>query len=275
MRNYKSENPEIIFSKVFSKKCEACNRKDNLFISLVNGKVACNSHGNSSQLYLRKDTFFIYCFSCNSMIPVEKSLIKTEFEAFKKKIPNIRVLGCTGLVNLGNTCYMNSIIQVLSNLRCIKKYFFQYITQKKTSNILNEFKLLLSALWQGEKCFSPKNFIQSIDLEFSNRLNRTRHQDTLEFFHLFHNIIDQQLNNQLGNSTFFKDIFTWKIENAIECIKCKNKSISYEELLELPLCIPAKDEIFGLRNEAEDFFTKKDKDDIVHVTSTSWKKIRL
>ena len=263
----------MTFNKLMNKSCGVCKKKELLFISLQDGNVLCKEHINQAHLQLKKETFMINCFECNTGIPIEKSLLRAEFENFKKKAPNIRILGCTGLLNLGNTCYINSIIQVLSNLKSIKNYFLYYVSTKETYEILKEFNLLLLALWQGEKFFAPKNFIMNADAEF-HQLNRNRHQDTLEFFHFLHNIIDKQMMQQLENNTFFTDIFTWKVEISIECMKCKKKSNSYEEFLELPLCIPTKYEINDLRIKSDRYLCQKDKDDMVFVTNTVWKKMK-
>ena len=34
-------------------------------------------------------------------------------------------LGAVGLVNLGNTCYMNSVLQCLSNTQLLRTYFLK------------------------------------------------------------------------------------------------------------------------------------------------------
>lgn len=265
----------MILIKLKTKRCEECNKKGDLYISLKDWQVKCANHCSRDHLQLRKNVLQIICKQCNNaIVAIENTNIKILITKLTSPKKSLRILGCTGLINLGNTCYINSMMQILSHTLCIKRYFLKYALNANPQGLLKEFCLLLDSLWRGEKIFNPLRFIERIDKEISLDINRNRHQDTLEFFHFFHTAIDNSLKSQFG-SCFISDCFIWKICSTFQCMKCQSQSIMQEEFFELPLSIPQKQEIKGFKLESQKLLNDRDKNDLQLAKNTIWKKIRL
>ncbi|OMJ78746.1 hypothetical protein SteCoe_21390 [Stentor coeruleus] len=266
---------ETIITKFKARFCEKCGKKEDLYINFMTYETMCELHFARDQLQLKKDQLQVICKQfCNSIVALENTKIKDLIPMLEINKKNIRILGCTGLLNLGNTCYINTIIQALSSILCIKTYFLKYVIRSKAQGILMQFCELLDAMWRGERYYDPSRFLTFINGEIFTDMNRFRHQDTLEFFHFFHTTIDNNLKVQLG-SNFFSDCFLWKTNISLQCIQCQTSSIVQEEFFELPLCIPQKEESKFFKDKSYNLMSDKDKFELEGMTNSIWKKAKL
>lgn len=111
--------------------------------------------------------------------------------------------GISGLKNLGNTCFMSSILQCCSSALILTRYFLSGIYRKHvnrrnkmgTGGILTDaYYQLLRSIWSGEASFySPVHFKQAI-CRFANRFDSNEQQDSQEFMAFFLDGLHEDLN---------------------------------------------------------------------------------
>ena len=183
--------------------------------------------------------------------------------------------GLTGLKNLGNTCYMNSILQCLSNFTIPSQYFMDQTYERDLNRrssytkgeVAIEYAQLIRALWSGQyKSIAPSDFKRVIG-RYNEDFRAYDQQDAHELLsHLIEWLHDdlneirgkketlpEQKNEGLSDyqaassaweiekrvdKSFIRETFYGQWRSILRCPECKWCSIKYEVFFELVLQLP-------------------------------------
>ncbi|KAI8377049.1 hypothetical protein EDC96DRAFT_571317 [Choanephora cucurbitarum] len=112
-------------------------------------------------------------------------------------------IGCTGLKNLGNTCYMNSIVQCLSGTIPLARYlmsgmFKQHINRHNKIGsggvLVENFAEVVRVMWsENYRFISPMTFRESL-IRFAPRFSGKDQHDSQEFLMVLLDGLHEDLN---------------------------------------------------------------------------------
>lgn len=184
----------------------------------------------------------------------------------------------TALKNLGNTCYMNSVIQALF----ATDEFLCYMLDTKCDKTLHTSlsKLFREMIECGEKddsdSISPESFRETF-VKIRPQFNNNNQQDSQEFLSLLLDGIHQEVNEaknskrpkdlpqpksakdswnqyiQYIDDSFLVKLFVGHMSSTIECTECHHKSKCWDTFWDMSLSFPEKSDNFDVINLFEKY----------------------
>ncbi|XP_051522161.1 ubiquitin carboxyl-terminal hydrolase 2-like isoform X1 [Myxocyprinus asiaticus] len=186
------------------------------------------------------------------------------------------VQGLVGLRNLGNTCFMNSILQCLSNTQSLRDYCLHNSHRRDLNNnsrtntaLMEEFAKLIQNMWtsSSSEAVSPSEFKTQIQ-RYAPRFVGYNQQDAQEFLRFLldglHNEVNRVTIRPRGNMEDFDhlrdeekgkkmwakyleredskivDLFVGQLKSSLTCSECGYCSTVFDPFWDLSLPIAKK-----------------------------------
>jgi ubiquitin carboxyl-terminal hydrolase 8 len=190
---------------------------------------------------------------------------------FIRKLVN-RGHGITGLKNLGNSCYMSSIIQCISNTTPLALYFCKgvYLEDVNRDNnntrgkVAEEVAAVVSVLWSGQfRCIAYPD-LKNVLGQHMEQYQGSEQQDSHEFHIILMDLLHEDLNTSSRksplretsnddlspadqawekflrcNESIIQILFYGQQKSTVRCCKCGEESVIFEAFSDLSLSLPS------------------------------------
>ncbi|CAF0973393.1 unnamed protein product [Rotaria sordida] len=145
--------------------------------------------------------------------------------------------GLCGLINIGNTCYMNSALQCLSNIPELTQWA---LDQKKSSSMENKdiihiYTSLIQLMWSGENATINPQDIKEIVSRSAPIFIDYAQKDSHEFMNSLLNALERT-----NSISIITNLFHIHTQSQVTCTTCNFIDITNEITTFLPLSLPRK-----------------------------------
>jgi len=202
--------------------------------------------------------------------------------------------GASGLRNIGNTCFMNSVIQCLSNTKLLTNYLLNddHVRDINTTNssmkgsLIKAFATVIKSLWKSNGRVVDPSSLKGAVQRFAPRFSGYNQEDSQEFLRYLleglHEDVNrvitkpQPIHTEIDSSlsvceqameawkryirrddSHLVDLFVGQLKSTLRCSDCNHESVTFEPFWDLSLGIPSKSGEVSLC-DCLDAFTKEE-----------------
>ncbi|XP_003135158.1 ubiquitin carboxyl-terminal hydrolase 51 [Sus scrofa] len=188
----------------------------------------------------------------------EPKLVKPKKKRRKKSVYTV---GLRGLINLGNTCFMNCIVQALTHIPLLKDFFLsdkhKCIMTSPSLCLVCEMSSLFHAMYSGNRTpHIPYKLLHLIWIH-AEHLAGYRQQDAHEFLiaildvlhrHSKEDSVGQEASNPNCCNCIIDHIFTGGLQSDVTCQVCHTVSTTIDPCWDISLDLPGSCATFSCQN---------------------------
>lgn len=245
----------------------------------------CNDEVKVPELALKLCAFGL---DLKNAIKTEKNLIELNLDTNKnwqfglesadgEKLKPVFGAGLTGFQNLGNSCYLNSVVQALFSLPAYREFFASRQFDKNVKDAALDLNSQMIKIYDGllSGRYSRPNELKGDDYQLGIRpatfkaligadhaeFKTNKQQDAFEFLLYLSDRLDKEYGITLNKS------FKFVIGNKIVCASCKAGSLS-EELVD-NVSVPIKEVILGEDEDGKKIYEETNLEDSFQQFNTT------
>ncbi|KAM4722665.1 ubiquitin carboxyl-terminal hydrolase 4 [Rhinophrynus dorsalis] len=242
----------------------------------TSGKSPVSSYSPSSSSTITNGDSSCSSYSLSNTSSMGKGGYGSSYNSYSYREPSCKP-GLCGLSNLGNTCFMNSALQCLSNTPPLTEYFLsdEYKKEINRENPLGmkgeiavAYADLIRQIWSGDNSYvAPRMFKTQVG-RFAPQFSGYQQQDSQELLAFLLDGLHEDLNrvkkkpylelkdangrpdsivaveawdNHLRrNNSIIVDIFHGLFKSTLVCPECSKVSVTFDPFCYLTLPLPMK-----------------------------------